>query len=80
MVSALLTGPKSFSEIKEITNASDGNISIQAKKMNAESMLMIEKKFINNKPNTTYSITDHGIEVFKEYVDYLSFVLKQHQE
>jgi DNA-binding MarR family transcriptional regulator len=57
-----------FSFIKESTNATSGNISIQIKKLQETGYINVKKSFKNNYPNTTISITDKGREAFENYV------------
>jgi len=60
-----------FNHIKEITQATSGNISIQIKKLQDAGYIKVKKSFKNNYPNTTLLITDKGIEAFETYVDNL---------
>ncbi len=61
----------SFSQIKDITGATSGNISVQIKKLQEAGYIKVEKTFKNNYPNTTLSITRKGIEAFETYVNNL---------
>ena len=60
-----------FNYIKETTQATSGNISIQIKKLQDAGYVQVKKSFKNNYPNTTVSITDKGIEAFETYVENL---------
>ena len=80
ILSALLTGKKNFKELKMITSATDGNLGIQIKKLNELGYIAIEKAFVNNKPQTTCTITEYGRMQFKEYVEMLEKFLKQSKE
>lgn len=60
-----------YSYIKEQTEASSGNISVQMSKLEKAEYIEISKSFKNKKPNTSYCITEKGIEAFEEYVDTL---------
>ena len=80
ILSALLTGKKNFKELKMITSATDGNLGIQIKKLNELGYIAIEKAFVNNKPQTTCTITEYGRLQFKEYVEMLENFLKQSKE
>lgn len=71
VISALITGSKTFKEIKVITGATDGNISVQVAKLEELGFLTSQKEFIGKKPCTTYSITDAGLTSFKDYVQML---------
>ena len=60
-----------FNFIKDTTNATSGNISIQIKKLHEAGYIHVEKSFKNNYPNTTISITRKGKEAFESYVNNL---------
>ena len=60
-----------FNYIRETTQATSGNISIQIKKLQDAGYIRVKKSFKNNYPNTTLSITDKGIEAFETYVENL---------
>ena len=65
-----------FTELKKLTNASDGNLSIQLKKLESWEYVKSEKKLMNGKAVTQYEITEMGIQQFEEYVDFLESVIK----
>ncbi len=72
IVSILMsTEEANFNFIKESTNATSGNISIQIKKLQEAGYIKVEKSFINNYPNTNVSITKKGREAFENYVNNL---------
>ncbi|HYW34710.1 MAG TPA: transcriptional regulator [Balneolaceae bacterium] len=58
-----------YSFIKEETEASSGNISVQMSKLEDAGYIKVSKTFKNNRPNTSYRITPKGIEAFEKYVD-----------
>ena len=66
----------SFVYIKEQTQATAGNLSVQLDKLGAASYITVEKKFQGKKPLTLCSVTDTGKEAFEEYVNSLSDYLK----
>ena len=68
-----------FNYIKETTQATSGNISIQIKKLQDAGYIRVKKSFKNNYPNTTLSITDKGIEAFETYVDNLKNYIQPDQ-
>lgn len=61
----------SFSELKSVTQASAGNLSVQIKKLETAHYLTVEKRFENNYPLTILTITEEGIDAFKNYLDAL---------
>ena len=60
-----------FNFIKEKTQASSGNLSIQIKKLQEAGYIGVVKTFKNNYPNTSLSITKKGMEAFENYVNSL---------
>ncbi len=62
-------GKSDFNELKKITNATSGNISVQLKKLEKEKYIQITKGFLNNYQHTIIEITEKGIDAFEEYVN-----------
>jgi DNA-binding MarR family transcriptional regulator len=72
IVSTLMTVDEaSFNFIKDTTQATSGNISIQIKKLQQAGYIKVKKSFKDNYPNTTISITKKGMEAFETYVNNL---------
>lgn len=72
-VMSLLAGVKEadFSFLKEETNSTAGNLSVQLQKLKEADYIVIEKSFKNNYPQTTCKISNNGIKAFNEYVENL---------
>lgn len=69
IISYLIANGKSdFNELKEVTKATSGNISVQLKKLQKEKYISITKGFLNNYQHTSIEITKTGIDAFEEYV------------
>jgi DNA-binding MarR family transcriptional regulator len=60
-----------FTDIKEKTNSTAGNLSVQLDKLSAAGYIAVEKSFKGRKPLTTCSITKKGITAFEDYVNTL---------
>ena len=75
-IMSLLIGLESaeFTFIKEKTNSTSGNLSVQLDKLSEAGYLAIDKSFKGKKPVTTCRITKKGIKAFEDYVT----VLKQY--
>lgn len=58
-----------FTFIKEKTNSTAGNLSVQLDKLQEAGYISIEKSFKGKKPVTTCKITRKGIKAFEEYVN-----------
>ncbi|MCF6308250.1 MAG: transcriptional regulator [Flavobacteriaceae bacterium] len=77
IISFLVTnGTTDFSEIKEITKATSGNISVQLKKLSKAKYITIKKGFLNNYQHTSIEITKTGIDAFEEYVNAIKQYIK----
>ncbi len=57
-----------FSYLKEKTNATSGNLSVQISKLKEAGYIEIKKQFNNNYPQTLCKITPTGKEAFDNYV------------
>lgn len=79
VISALVTGEKTFKQLKEITGATDGNLGAQLNKLEELGYIIIKKEFINKKPQSTYILTKAGGDNFKQYVEMLSQILDKSQ-
>ena len=60
-----------FNHIKELTQASSGNISVQITKLEEAGYIHVTKTFKNNYPHTIIAITEKGVEAFDKYVSVL---------
>ena len=60
-----------FVYLREKTNTSAGNLSLQLDKLKKAGYIKITKGFKNNYPVTTCKITVTGIHAFEKYVDAL---------
>lgn len=76
IITSLITGEKTFKELKELTQATDGNLSIQLKQLQNTNYILCRKDFYKNKPRSTYRLTNYGENQFREYVSYLESFLK----
>lgn len=60
-----------FTFIKEKTQATAGNLSVQLDKLAEAGYINVEKSFKGKKPVTTCKITKNGIAAFEAYVNAL---------
>lgn len=78
IVSILITKKEAeFSFIKELTQATAGNLSAGITKLKEAGYIVVEKSFRDNYPLTTCKITPAGIEAFEKYVQALKQYLVQ---
>ncbi len=65
-----------FTWLKEKTNSTAGNLSVQLEKLSEAGYIAVEKSFRGKKPLTTCRITKKGIKAFEEYVNSLKDYIK----
>jgi DNA-binding MarR family transcriptional regulator len=58
-----------FSELKDALKASQGNLSIQLRKLEDAGYITIDKSFVDRKPLTRARLTRAGRKAFVEYLD-----------
>lgn len=77
-VMSLLIGVKEaeFTFIREKTNSTAGNLSVQVQKLKDIGYIEVTKQFKDNYPLTTCKITKKGINAFEAYVKALQQYLQ----
>jgi len=65
-----------FTFLKEKTNATSGNLSVQISKLKKAGYIEIVKQFQNNYPQTICKITPTGVIAFENYVQSLQSYMK----
>jgi DNA-binding transcriptional ArsR family regulator len=66
-----------FTFLKEKTNSTAGNLSVQINKLKEVGYIDVVKQFKDNYPQTTCKITPKGIEAFDQYVKALQSYLNK---
>jgi DNA-binding MarR family transcriptional regulator len=76
MISALAANEKlSFSDLKNLLNTTDGNISVHARKLEDAGYLLCEKSFRGRTPLTEYSITADGRAALEQYLNHMEALI-----
>lgn len=65
-----------FVYLREKTEATAGNLSVQLDKLARAEYITVEKGFAGRKPRTVCRVTDKGRRAFEDYVDTLRSYLK----
>jgi DNA-binding HxlR family transcriptional regulator len=65
-----------FNTLKELLDATDGNLASHLKALEGLDYIISTKQFIGRKPNTQYAITALGKERFVEHLNALEEFLK----
>lgn len=72
VMSILLSAEEAdFVYLKEKTNSTAGNLSVQIDKLSEAGYIGVEKSFVGKKPRTTCRITPVGRAAFESYVNVL---------
>ncbi len=64
-----------FVYLKEKTESTAGNLSVQIDKLSSAGYISVEKGMSGKRPRTTCSITEEGQKAFEEYVETLKTYL-----
>ncbi|PTB95719.1 transcriptional regulator [Marivirga lumbricoides] len=65
-----------FTYIKDKTEATAGNLSVQVNKLKDAGYITVEKSFKDNYPLTTCKVTEKGIDAFENYLNALRSYIK----
>ena len=60
-----------FVYLREKTESTAGNLSVQLDKLSSAGYISVEKRFVGKKTRTTCQITEEGRKAFEDYVDAL---------
>lgn len=66
-----------FTRLKELLDVTDGNLASHIKALEKEEYILVEKKFIDRKPNTSYSATKLGRAEFKKHINALENLIRK---
>jgi DNA-binding MarR family transcriptional regulator len=76
IISALAANESlSFTELKNLLNTTDGNISVHARKLEEAGYLVCEKSFKGRVPLTEYRITADGREALNNYLNHMEALI-----
>jgi len=65
-----------FITLRELLDVTDGNLASHLRALEETGYISMEKRFIERKPNTSYSITLQGTESFRNHIKALEELLK----
>ena len=75
VVAALMTGPKDFTTLTKLTDATPGNLGKQLELLEADKFLSCQRELLGRRPRSTYQLTDSGRETFLAYVRMLEKIV-----
>jgi DNA-binding MarR family transcriptional regulator len=66
-----------FADLKHVLNASDGNLSVHARKLEEAGYIRVLKGFEGRKPKTEYRLTAKGRRALQEYLVRMEAILSE---
>lgn len=66
-----------FSELKRLLEATDGNLSVHARKLEEANYVVCAKSFNGRVPRTEYRITSAGRKALERYLDQMEQIIRQ---
>ncbi len=64
-----------FTELRDLLQTTDGNLSVQARRLETAGYIPCDKKFDDRTPKSTYRLSAGGREALEEYLETLSGLL-----
>ena len=81
IMSVLITNDTcDFNSLKELLNATDGNLASNIKALEKEKYISVSKSFIDRKPNTKFKATEKGRSAFRKHIDALEELVRQQRK
>jgi DNA-binding MarR family transcriptional regulator len=66
----------SFTQLKELLGATDGNLSVHARKLEDAGYVVCQKSFSGRKPRTDYTLTRKGRQALKRYLQHMEALIQ----
>lgn len=64
-----------FNTLKETLGVSDGNLASHLKALEKKEYVLIEKRFVGKKPQTSYKVSEQGQAAFSRHLEALEKLL-----
>jgi len=81
IVSALAVNPSlTFNELKELVRATDGNLSVHARKLEDAGYIGCTKSFAGRVPKTQYRLLPAGRRALEKYLDHMEALIRSTRE
>ena len=80
IMSALVAQPEmSFTELRDLLQMTDGNLTTHIRHLQEAGYLMVSKSYQNKRPLTTCTLTRAGQAAFAQYINLLEQIVKQNK-
>ncbi|MGH9728266.1 MAG: winged helix-turn-helix domain-containing protein [Candidatus Acidiferrales bacterium] len=81
IISALaVNATLSFNELKKLVGASDGNLSVHARKLEDAGYIACTKSFAGRLPKTEFRLTTSGRRALEHYLDHMEALIRATRE
>jgi DNA-binding HxlR family transcriptional regulator len=70
----------SFNDLKRLMKATDGNLSVHARKLEEAQLISCEKTFEGRVPRTDYRLTTTGRKALERYLDHMESLIRATRE
>lgn len=70
----------SFTELKDLLEISDGNLSVHARRLEEAGYLSCSKSFDDRVPRTDYQLTESGRDALEKYLDHMEALIGRVRE
>ncbi|MGA2146785.1 MAG: transcriptional regulator [Bryobacteraceae bacterium] len=81
ILSALSVNPSlTFSDLKKLLDASDGNLSVHARKLEEAGYIQCAKSFEGRVPKTEYRLSAPGRKALARYLDHMEALIQAMRE
>jgi len=78
IMSMLAATPElSFTELRDVLNMTDGNLTTHIRSLQEAGYVSVTKSFQNHRPLTTCSVTPSGKKAFANYINLLETIVQQ---
>ncbi len=64
-----------FNALKQLLRATDGNLSVHARKLEDAGYVACEKSFVGRVPQTVYRLTEDGRQALTRYLDHMEAII-----
>lgn len=65
-----------FIGLKDTLGVTDGNLASHLKALEENDLIKVKKQFVGRKPNTRYSITENGAQLFRLHLKGLEDIIQ----
>lgn len=78
IVSALASAQSlTFSELRDLLDITDGNLSVHARRLEEAGFITCEKSFVDRVPRTEYQLTRTGRKALDDYLGHMESLIRQ---